>query len=114
MNNLLLGYDIDPATVNWLIVGAASIVTTVFGGIYAGGRRFATFIKPYIVDFFTSHKALVDTMSEQVPVVSATLAKLGETQQQQVATLEKHSQILELHGGKLDKLLSGRNHEVKQ
>lgn len=95
----------------------AAVIAAVGGLAYwarVGWLSLIGFIKPKIEKAFDSHTNLVDTMADQLPVVSATLSKLGETQQQQCSTLEQHSKILELHGGKLDKLLSGGNHEGQQ
>lgn len=104
--NQILAYEIDPATVNWILGGIAGLAAPVGLAIWAGFRKFIAFIKPHVEGFFQSHKTLVDTMSEQVPIVSDTLKKLGETQMRQCETLEQHSKLLEAHGGKLETLVA--------
>lgn len=100
------------AYVQWGAFALIPIFTGIGYAIRRGWLSFIGFIKPKVENAFDAHTTLVNTMAEQLPVVSATLSKLGDTQQQQCTTLEQHSKLLELHGGKLDKLLSG--HEVKQ
>lgn len=100
----ILAFTIDDATVQWVIAGVASSLTVLGTLAWAGGRKFVVFIKPHIEGFFTSHKSLVDTMTKQVPVVTETLKKLGETQDRQCETLARHDELHEQHKQKLDKI----------
>ncbi len=96
---MILAYEIDTATVNWVVacITAASVPAGAL--IWRWCSQFVAFIKPHIVGFFTSHKAFVDTFSEQIPRVTETLEKFGET-------LAKHDALHEQHANKLDKIIN--------
>jgi uncharacterized protein YneF (UPF0154 family) len=109
MTPILADFTIDAATLNWLIGGTAAVLTTVGGGLWVSLRKLCEFLKPHIVGFFTSHKTLVDTMSEQVPIVTATLAgvnqnleRFGETQAQHGVMLNQHGETLAQIKARLD------------
>ncbi|CAB4191358.1 hypothetical protein UFOVP1229_22 [uncultured Caudovirales phage] len=109
MTPILADFTIDPATMNWLLGGTAAVLTTVGGGLWMAIRKLCEFLKPHIVDFFTSHKTLVDTMAEQAPNVTAMLAgvnrnleRFGETQTQHGAMLNQHGETLAQIKARLD------------
>lgn len=107
----ILAYDfsIDPGTMNWIIGGIVTGGSALIGGAWMAIKKLCEFLKPYIIGFFTSQQHLVDTMAEQVPIVTANLAginatleRLGETQKQHGETLNRHGETLQQMLARLD------------
>lgn len=102
----MLAMLIDDAFVNWLLAGAAVVVPTIVTTVVMLWRKLIAFLKPMIVDAFSSHTKLVNTLDEQVPLVTSTLQKLQENQNIYRERLNEHGQTLNDHGEKLDKILT--------
>jgi len=100
----VLAITIDDSIVNW-VAGICAIAIPAAGTtIVMLWRKLVAFIQPLIVGFFKSHQdsfaaqtELANEMKNQLPIVTETLKKLGETQEQQCKTLEQHGQLLVDH-----------------
>lgn len=103
---MLLAFVVDDSLINWIIGTVAVTVPPSIATTIVMWKKLIAFLKPKIERLFDAHSGLVEEMKTQVPVVSQTLAKLGDTQDKQCQTLEQHGKILESHDQKMETILS--------
>lgn len=101
---MMLGVEVDLATINWLVVTLGGALATAGTGIWIAGKRLAVFLKPHIERFFNSHNRLVDIASEQIPVMSSTLTGVSATLSRLSDTQDSHSEILQQQSDRLEKI----------
>jgi len=101
---MLVGIEVDIATINWALVTLAGALGTAGTGIWLAGKRLATFLRPHIEQFFTAHNKLVTIASDQIPVMSRTLSDVSQTLKRLSDTQDSHSEILHQQGESLEKI----------
>jgi hypothetical protein len=106
---------IDDNYINWLLGLIAVALPTIGTTIVLLWKKFLAYITPKVTEAFNAHTGLVNEMKLQIPIVGKTLKKLGDTQEKQCDTLERHSKWHEQHAEKLNKLMTSwsDNHEVQ-
>lgn len=97
---------IDDGVVNWILTGLAVALPAIGTTIIMLWRKFIAWLAPRANGAFEAHTGLINQLKTQVPIVSETLSKLGETQDRQCQTLEQHGKLLEGHNTRLDELLT--------
>ena len=101
---MLVGIEVDIATINWALVTLAGALGTAGTGIWLAGKRLATFLRPHIEQFFTAHNRLVTIASDQIPIMSETLTSVSDTLTRLSDTQDSHSEILHRQGESLEKI----------
>jgi len=101
---MMLGVEVDLATINWLVLTLCSALATAGTGIWIAGKRLATFLRPHIEQFFTAHNRLVTIASDQIPIMSETLTSVSDTLTRLSDTQDSHSEILHKQGESLEKI----------
>lgn len=83
---------IDDQVLSWIYGALALAIPAIGGTVVVLWKKFIAYITPKVTNAFEAHTGLVNEMKTQIPIVGEALKKLGETQDKQCETLERHSE----------------------